>query len=98
MIWAECPGSALPSHMRAGRWSQSVIAIVTRKGNPMGIEDWGDLARKDVFSVCANPKTAGGARWNFLALWGHKMAQVGRDPHCLTAILRAQMRHMTAIM
>ena len=52
------------------------MAIVTRKGNPKGVKDWGDLARPDVFTVCANPKTAGGARWNFLALWGHKMAQV----------------------
>ena len=52
-----------------------MVAIVTRKDNPLGVKDWGDLARPDVYTVCANPKTAGVARWNFLALWGHKMAK-----------------------
>lgn len=49
----------------------SVGVIVTREGNPKNIQDWEDLTRDDVTFVTANPKTSGGARWNFLALWGN---------------------------
>lgn len=48
----------------------SMIAFLVRKGNPKGIKDWADLTRGDVKAVTANPKTGGGARWVFLALWG----------------------------
>ena len=57
--------------------SESVVAVVTRKGNPRNVRDWGDLSRPDVFTVCANPKTAGAARWSFLALWGHVAGRKG---------------------
>lgn len=50
--------------------SKSVAAIVTREGNPKGIKDWADLAKDGVQVITANPKTSGGARWNFLVLWG----------------------------
>ncbi|MBD0347278.1 MAG: sulfate ABC transporter substrate-binding protein, partial [Coleofasciculus sp. Co-bin14] len=50
--------------------SKSVAAIVTREGNPKGIKTWEDLAKPGVQVITANPKTSGGARWNFLALWG----------------------------
>ncbi len=49
--------------------TQSVAVIVTREGNPHGIRSWWDLARPDIQVITANPKTSGGARWNFLALW-----------------------------
>jgi sulfate/thiosulfate transport system substrate-binding protein len=49
--------------------AQSVAAIITRPGNPKKIKSFADLARPDVKWVTANPKTSGGARWNFLALW-----------------------------
>jgi sulfate/thiosulfate transport system substrate-binding protein len=49
--------------------ARSVVAIVTRPGNPKQIKSFADLARPDVKWVTANPKTSGGARWNFLALW-----------------------------
>lgn len=48
----------------------SVAALSTREGNPKNIRDWQDLTRPDVKVITANPKTSGGARWNFLALWG----------------------------
>ncbi|KAL3130825.1 hypothetical protein ABBQ38_000160 [Trebouxia sp. C0009 RCD-2024] len=54
---------------------ESHVAIVTRKGNPKNIKGWDDLTRPDVAVITANPKTAGVARWNFLALWGHKQSQ-----------------------
>lgn len=50
--------------------TKSVIALVTRPGNPKKIKDWRDLARPEVKTVTANPKTSGVARWNFLGLWG----------------------------
>lgn len=50
--------------------SKSVAAIVTREGNPKGIKTWADLAKPGVSVITANPKTSGGARWNFLAIWG----------------------------
>ncbi|MEB3294664.1 MAG: sulfate ABC transporter substrate-binding protein [Synechococcales bacterium] len=49
--------------------SKSVVALVTREGNPKGIKDWSDLAKPGVSWVTADPKTSGVARWNFLALW-----------------------------
>ena len=50
--------------------TKSVIAIVTRPGNPKKIKTWQDLDNSGVKVVTANPKTSGGARWNFLGLWG----------------------------
>lgn len=50
--------------------TKSVIALVTRPGNPKKIKNWQDLARADVKTVTANPKTSGVARWNFMGLWG----------------------------
>lgn len=50
--------------------TNSVIALVTRPGNPKGIQGWTDLTKPDVQIVTANPKTSGGARWNFLGAWG----------------------------
>ncbi|WP_339947874.1 sulfate ABC transporter substrate-binding protein [uncultured Albimonas sp.] len=47
----------------------STIVFLVRKGNPLGIEDWDDLARDDVQVITPNPKTSGGARWNYLAAW-----------------------------
>src|SRR5215469_5491877 len=47
----------------------STIVFLVRKGNPKGIRDWGDLVNPGVAVVTPNPKTSGGARWNFLAAW-----------------------------
>lgn len=51
--------------------AKSVVAIVTREGNPKGIKTFADLTKDDVKWITANPKTSGGARWNFLALWDY---------------------------
>jgi len=47
----------------------STIVFLVRKGNPKGIKDWGDLVKDDVQVITPNPKTSGGARWNYLAAW-----------------------------
>jgi sulfate transport system substrate-binding protein len=66
--------------------SKSVAAIVTREGNPKKIKDWADLARPDVKLITADPKTSGGARWNFLALW-NSVIKTGGDEKKATDFL-----------
>ena len=55
----------------------STVVFLVRKGNPKGIKDWGDLARPGVGVVTPNPKTSGGARWNYLAAWAWALKQPG---------------------
>ena len=57
----------------------STIVFLVRKGNPKGIKDWGDLVRADVQVITPNPKTSGGARWNYLAAWGFALSKYGND-------------------
>jgi sulfate transport system substrate-binding protein len=58
----------------------STIVFLVRKGNPKGIHDWNDLAKPGVSVITPNPKTSGGARWNFLAAWGYALRQPGGTP------------------
>jgi sulfate/thiosulfate-binding protein len=55
----------------------STIVFVVRKGNPRNIRDWGDLIRANVPVITPNPKTSGGARWNYLAFWAWALRQPG---------------------
>ena len=55
----------------------STIVFLVRKGNPKGIKDWGDLVKPGVEVITPNPKTSGGARWNYLAAWGYALRQPG---------------------
>jgi sulfate/thiosulfate transport system substrate-binding protein len=55
----------------------STIVFLVRKGNPKGIKDWGDLAKPGLRIITPNPKTSGGARWNYLAAWGYALRQPG---------------------
>ena len=57
----------------------STIVFLVRKGNPKGIKDWNDLAKPGVEVITPNPKTSGGARWNYLAAWGYALRQPGGD-------------------
>lgn len=63
--------------------TKSVAALVTRDGNPKGIKTWSDLAKDGVSVITANPKTSGGARWNFLALWGFVTQTEGNEAKAL---------------
>ncbi|WP_315763837.1 MULTISPECIES: sulfate ABC transporter substrate-binding protein [unclassified Bradyrhizobium] len=55
----------------------STIVFLVRKGNPKGIKDWDDLLKKGVEIITPNPKTSGGARWNYLAAWGYALKKYG---------------------
>ena len=57
----------------------STIVFLVRNGNPKAIHDWGDLVRPGVSVITPNPKTSGGARWNYLAAWAWARAQPGAD-------------------
>ena len=58
----------------------STIVFLVRKGNPKGIKDWGDLIKPGVQVITPNPKTSGGARWNYLAAWGYATKTYHGDP------------------
>ena len=55
----------------------STIVFLVRKGNPKNIKDWDDLAKPGVKVITPNPKTSGGARWNYLAAWGYELRKPG---------------------
>ncbi|MFO0750757.1 MAG: sulfate ABC transporter substrate-binding protein [Myxococcota bacterium] len=57
----------------------STIVFLVRAGNPKGIKDWGDLAKDGIQVITPNPKTSGGARWNYLAAWGWAKKTLGSD-------------------
>lgn len=57
----------------------STMIFLVRKGNPLGIRDWDDLAKPGVSVITPNPKTSGGARWNYLAAWGYALKKYGSE-------------------
>jgi sulfate/thiosulfate transport system substrate-binding protein len=57
----------------------STIVFLVRKGNPKGIKDWDDLIKSGVDVITPNPKTSGGARWNYLAAWGYALKKFGTN-------------------
>lgn len=57
----------------------STIVFLVRTGNPKGIKDWDDLVRPGVNVITPNPKTSGGARWNYLAAWGYALKKWGGE-------------------
>jgi sulfate transport system substrate-binding protein len=68
----------------------STIVFLTRQGNPKGIRDWGDLVKPGVAIITPNPKTSGGARWNYLAAWAWA-ARAGQDPEAFLQRLFRQV-------
>lgn len=57
----------------------STIVFLVRKGNPKGIKDWDDVIKSGVSVITPNPKTSGGARWNYLAAWGYALKKYGSE-------------------
>jgi len=66
----------------------STIVFLVRKGNPKGVKDWDDLGKTGIEVITPNPKTSGGARWNFLAAWGSVLTRGGDDAKAFDLVKR----------
>lgn len=75
----------------------STIVFLVRKGNPKGIKDWPDLLKPGVKVITPNPKTSGGARWNFLAAWGYALKQPGGNEVKARAFVRDLYRQVPVL-
>jgi sulfate transport system substrate-binding protein len=75
----------------------STIVFLVRKGNPKGIRDWSDLTKEGVSVITPNPKTSGGARWNFLAAWAWALKQPGGDEATAREYLHDLFRHVPVL-
>ncbi len=75
----------------------STILFLVRKGNPKGIHDWNDLARPGVGVIQPNPKTSGGARWNYLAAYGQALRQPGGNEAKAKAYITALYKNVTVL-
>ena len=83
------PGNSLPY--------SSTIVFLVRKGNPKGIHDWPDLLKPDVAVITPNPKTSGGARWNFLAALGFAQRQPGATDQSAEDFMRALFKQVPVL-
>jgi sulfate/thiosulfate transport system substrate-binding protein len=75
----------------------STIVLLVRSGNPKGIKDWDDLARPGVSVITPNPKTSGGARWNYLAAWGYALRRWNNDPKKAQELVAAIYRNVPVL-
>jgi sulfate/thiosulfate-binding protein len=75
----------------------STIVFLVRKGNPKGIRDWNDLIKPGIGVVTPNPKTSGGARWNYLAAWEYAKRQAGGDEARTRAFMSALFRNVPVL-
>ncbi|MBN8440705.1 MAG: sulfate ABC transporter substrate-binding protein [Thauera sp.] len=75
----------------------STIVFLVRKGNPKGIKDWGDLVKPGVEVVTPNPKTSGGARWNYLAAYGYALKQPGGNDAKAREFVGELLKHVPVL-
>jgi sulfate/thiosulfate transport system substrate-binding protein len=75
----------------------STVVFLVRAGNPKGIRDWGDLARPGIAVITPNPKTSGGARWNYLAAWSWARGRRGGSDASAEAFVRALYRNVPVL-
>ena len=75
----------------------STIVFLVRKGNPKNIKDWNDLVRTDVKVVTPNPKTSGGARWNYLAAWGYALKKNNNSAEKARDFVRAIYKNVPVL-
>jgi len=75
----------------------STIVLLVRKGNPKKIKDWDDLVKPGVAVITPNPKTSGGARWNFLAAWGYALKKYGNDEGKAATFVGALYRNVPVL-
>jgi sulfate transport system substrate-binding protein len=75
----------------------STIVLLVRKGNPLGIKDWNDIVKPGVSVVTPNPKTGGGARWNYLAAWAYALKANHNDEGAATAFVSKLYKNVAVL-
>ncbi|WP_068637891.1 sulfate ABC transporter substrate-binding protein [Thauera butanivorans] len=75
----------------------STIVFLVRKGNPKGIKDWGDLVKPGIEVITPNPKTSGGARWNYLAAWAYALQQPGGNEDSAKEFVGQLLKHVPVL-
>lgn len=75
----------------------SVIVFVIRKGNPKNIKDWDDLIKPNIGVITPNPKTSGGARWNYLAAWGYAAKKFNNDTFKIHNFIKSIFQNVPAL-
>lgn len=75
----------------------STIVFLVRKGNPKGIRDWGDLAKPGISVITPNPKTSGGARWNYLAAWAYASKELFGDENKVREFVAAVYKNVPVL-
>jgi sulfate/thiosulfate transport system substrate-binding protein len=75
----------------------STIVFLVRKGNPKQIKDWGDIVKPGIAVVTPNPKTSGGARWNYLAAWAYALRQPGGNEASAQAFVKALFKNVSVL-
>ena len=75
----------------------STIVFVVRKGNPKGIKDWDDLVRTGIKVITPNPKTSGGARWNYLAAWAYAQRKFSDDEAKVKQFIGALLKNVPVL-
>jgi len=75
----------------------STIVFLVRKGNPKKIKDWNDLVRPGVSIITPNPKTSGGARWNYLGAWGYALRQNANNESAATNFMKQLFKNVTVL-
>jgi len=75
----------------------STIVFLVRKGNPKGIKDWNDLIKEGVEVITPNPKTSGGARWNYLAAWAYALRQPGGNDESARKFVGELFKHVPVL-
>ena len=98
---------AAKSHLLPADWQKrlpndscpytSTIVFLVRKGNPKGIKDWDDLAKPGVAVITPDPKSSGGARWNYLAAYGYELKRTGGDDAKALQFVRALFKNVPVL-
>jgi sulfate transport system substrate-binding protein len=75
----------------------STVVFLVRSGNPKKIKDWNDLVRPGISVITPNPKTSGGARWNYLAAWGYALRQNGNNESAATNFMKQLFKNVSVL-
>ncbi len=82
---------------RNGAPFSSTVLFVVRKGNPKGVKDWDDLGKPGIQVITPNPKTSGGARWNYLAAYGYAQRKAGGDEGPAKALVKGMFANVPVL-